>query len=60
MTKKYTLLVDRKLQNTKGESIRDFKAYFNELLCKAGYVKAKQIIRQECHIFITIIEVKEG
>ncbi len=54
MIKKYTLLVDRKLQNTKGESIRDFKAYFNELLYRVGYVKAKQIIRQECHIFITV------
>ena len=54
MNQKHILLVDRKLQNAKGESIRDFKAYFDELLRRAGYIKAKQIIRQECHIFITI------
>ena len=54
MSKPFTMLVDRRLQNARGASIRDFKAYFDSLIQKVGYIKSKQIIRTECHIFITI------
>ena len=52
--KQFTLLVDRNLQNAKGKGIVDFKAYFDTLLQRVGYIKAKQIMRREFHIFIVI------
>ena len=52
--KTFTMLVDRQLQNDKGKAIVDFKAYFDTLLRRVGYIKAKQIIRTECHIFVCI------
>jgi hypothetical protein len=52
--KTFTMIVDRHCQNTKGESIIDFKAFFDTLLNRVGYIKAKTIIRQEYHIFIHI------
>ena len=54
MSKPFTMLVDRRLQNSKGKSIVDFKAYFDELLRRTGYIRAKVIVRSEFHIFITI------
>ena len=52
--KPFTMLVDRQLQNDRGAAIVDFKAYFDTLLRRVGYIKAKQIIRTECHIFVCI------
>ena len=52
--KTFTMLVDRQLQNDKGKAIVDFKAYFDTLLRRVGYIKAKRIIRTEFHIFVCI------
>ena len=51
---KLVMLVDRQLQNEQGKKIADFKAYFDSLLRRVGYVKAKQIMRTECHIFVCV------
>lgn len=53
-TKQFTLLVDRNQQNNKGVAITNIKAYFDELLRRVGYIKAKTIMRREFHIFICI------
>ena len=52
--KKVTLLVDRAQQNAKGELIVHLKAYFNQLIRRVGYIKAKLIMRREYHIFVNI------
>ena len=49
-----TLLVARKLQNAKGEAIVHFPSYFNQLIRRMGYVKAKHTVRTEFHIFVCI------
>ena len=48
------ILVDRSNQNQKGESIKDFKAYFDKLLSLTSYVKASAIVRQEFNILIIL------
>jgi len=52
--KQFTMLVDRGQQNERGAQITDIKAYFDVLLKRAGYIKAKNIMRREFHIFICI------
>ena len=54
MPKPFTMLVDRQHQNKRGKAIVDFKAYFDALISKCGYIVAKRIIRTKCHIFVVL------
>jgi len=45
-----TIQVDRNQQNKQGAQIVDFPSYFDELMRRAGYVRAASIVRQRFNI----------
>lgn len=49
-----TVLVNRHHQNDKGRRLGDFPSYFNELVRRAGYMKASDIVRQRFSIYVQI------
>ena len=51
---KVTILVDRQLQNKEGEKIVHFKEFFDQLIIRTGYVKAKEIMRNQYNIFVCV------
>ena len=50
--------VDRSKQNKQGVRIGDFKSYFDELMKRAGYVKAAHIVKEKFGIETNIKEIQ--
>lgn len=48
------ILIDRSKQNKKGEAIKDFKAYFDELASRTTYIKASTIVRTKFNIIVCV------
>ena len=48
------VMVDRRNQNSKGAKIGDFGKYFNEIMRRAGYMKASDIVRVQFNISVWI------
>jgi len=48
------LMVDRVRQNRRGAQIGDFASYFDELIKRAGYINAADIVRLRFNISVYI------
>jgi len=48
------IMVDRRNQNNKGAKICDFGKYFTEIMRRAGYMKASDIVRVQFGIIVRI------